>query len=258
MAREHKLVTALGTVFLGITTIAFIDPDRAIANNDFALVAQADANPSIVDATVSQLMGLTDDVSIQWSIYDANDVLVGTGMYPSDGSTLPVPPGFTHQIQAPTSNPPYQVDVVGMGDRHNHSTGVSGILFCLSPVMAAAPAAAVTGEYKLHVAPAIHVHGTTRWHVPVSVHATTGHDDVRLMYYAFWKDAKGKRHFLHCFPRNNGMHHVDHHNNIDFNEDVLVEIPNSVSGPVTFGVDANDHTGNTPHNPQDESITILH
>jgi len=244
------------------TVVVSLSVGHTNANEDFTLKTQVDpGNQSVADAIVSvypppPAPPLSDNVSISWSIYDGNDVLVGTGWYPTSG-TLPVPPGFTEQIQCPTSNPPYTVDVVGYGDKHNHPSNVGGVTYCglftmsrtIGKDKAAAPLLhAPTGTYQLHVAPALHVHGTTRWHVPVSVTPLSGWDTVKLMYFAFYTDSKTKvRTYLHCFPRNGGTHYVDYDNNLTFSEEVLLEIPKTVTLPVTFGVSAKDG----PFTPQD-------
>lgn len=271
---------------VAVTICLAADNKSALADHDFNINSGPDpGSNSIVDVTVSQLMSLTDNVSIQWSIYDVNDVLVSTGMYPTDGGTLPVPPGFMYQIQAPTLNPTYTVDIVGIGDKHNHPTVTSGIQLCLpcliplpvpptkmksgtSPDKAKAgtsPTKVKAGtppanQYLLVVHPAQPISGTTNFHVPVNVTAVAGAEQVRLTYYAFWFDGQNKRHFLPCFPRNGGSHYVDFGNNLNFSEDVYLQVDNSkVTGHITFGVNANDRSGyNIPYNPQEQSIDIAH
>jgi len=236
-----------GVAFALIALVPYVVAKGA----DFTITATAD-QITLNQADVQVTGAPSDNVSLNWTIYNSADAQISTGWQPPDFSTTPTSFPY-YNSNAPGTLGPYTFDILGMGDKHNHAATATGL--------AVGPPG---GSYTITLGTPYQDQNDQdpkRWYVSVIVTPTNGFQGkVNVAYFAYYPGDDPKKHHAKTFPRLGGRPVIDATaaTPVTYTDLVKVEIPDGMPGTkkIQFGVVAWETVYNPSHPDENQYVNV--
>lgn len=231
--------------------LATLLPNVDLQADDFTITATAD-QITLNQADVQVNGAPSDNVSLNWTIYNSADAQISTGWQPPDFSTTPTSFSYNNS-NAPGTLGSYTFDVLGMGDKHNHAATATGL--------AVRPPG---GSYTITLGAPYQDQSDqdpNRWYVSVTVTPTNSFKGkINVAYIAYYPGDDHKKHHATPFPRLGARPVIDATaaTPVLYTDLVRVQIPaNMPNGKkIQFGVVAWETVRNPGHPDENQYVNI--